>query len=82
MGSIDANASDANVVISATNSYTVYLKSGGSNGEFIYIVANAAYFTGSITNISVKEVNPYDDCDCDGALLDCAGVCGGDDFHV
>jgi len=58
MGSVDADASGENVTVSSTNSYEVFLKSGGSSGTGIYAVANAAGFLGSITNITVQQLDP------------------------
>ena len=56
MGSVDADASGENVTVSVTNSYEVYLQSGGSDGASVYVVAYAGSFVGSIDNISVKEL--------------------------
>jgi hypothetical protein len=57
MGSIDADASGENFTVSVTNSYEVFLQSGGSLGSGIYVVANAAGFIGSITNIIVQQLD-------------------------
>ena len=57
MGSVDADASDENTIVSGTNTYSILLVSGGSSGAGIYGAANAGNFVGSITDIAIRLKN-------------------------
>ena len=56
MGSINADSAGQNITVSSTGSYSVELTAGGTQGNRVYIVANAGNFVGSFDNISVKEI--------------------------